>query len=62
MHRYKLEKNLCLCLGGVFWIPGSLLVPVKLGVGAGAVASPVILGVSEFLGVELPLGIAGVGK
>lgn len=45
----------------VFWIPESLVVLVKLGVGASVVASPVILGVSEFLGFELPLGIAGVG-
>lgn len=34
--------------------------PVTLGVGADAVASPVILGISEYLGVGLPLGVIGV--
>ena len=30
------------------------------GVGEGTVASPVILGMSEHLGVKLPLGVVGV--
>lgn len=43
-------------------IPGSWGVPVTLGVGVVVVASlPVILGVLEHLGVELPLGVVGLG-
>jgi hypothetical protein len=40
------------------WIPG---VPIIPGVGADGVASsPVILGMLEYLGVELPLGVVGM--
>ena len=40
------------------WIPG---VPVIPGVRTDIVASPVILGISENLGIGLPLDVVGVG-
>jgi hypothetical protein len=37
-------------------------VPVTLGVGADVVvSSPVVLDMLEYLGVELPLGVVGLG-
>lgn len=55
--RHKQEG---MCASGWVRLPASLVlmgVPVILGVGADVVASPVILGVSEHLGVQLPLGV-----
>ena len=37
-----------------------LRVPVTLGIEADVVASPMILGVTEHLGIELPLGFVGL--
>ena len=43
-------------------VPGSLGVPVTPGVGADVVASsPMILEALELLGVQLPLGVVGLG-
>jgi hypothetical protein len=39
-----------------------LRVPVTLGIEADVVASPMILGVTEHLGIELPLGVVRVGE
>ena len=58
MHRFKLEAT------GWMGVPVSLDpggIPVTLGVREDVVASPVILGISECLGVGLPLGVVGVG-
>ena len=38
----------------VVWVPGF---PVMLDIGADVVASPVILGVSELMGIKLPLHV-----
>jgi hypothetical protein len=53
-----------MCASGWAEVPASLVsvvVAIMMGVGADVVASPVILGVSEHLGVRLPLGVIGVG-
>lgn len=50
------QRNPCLWLGGVSCLPASYWGPSYFGsVGADVVASTVIVGVSDFLGVELPL-------
>lgn len=44
-----------------FLHPRILVDPVTLGVGADTVASPMILGILEQLGVLISLGVVGVG-
>lgn len=48
-------------VGQGFLHPWVLRVPVTPCVGAGIVASLMILGVSDLLEVELPLAVVGVG-
>lgn len=60
-HRYKAEG---MCASGWAEVPASLVsvvVAVMMDVGADVVVSSVILGMSEHLGVRLPLGVIGLG-
>ena len=60
--RYSLKLKEPLLLSGQgFLSPWILKVPVTPGVGADVVASPVVLGMSEHLGVKVPLCFVGVG-
>jgi len=55
-HRLKLKEPMSLA-GHWFLYPWILAVPVALGIVSDIVASSVILGISEHLGVKVLLGV-----